>query len=162
MERAAANMPCDDSELAVSIDLGASPKLNLEETLEQVAQLENKLIVSMIAPSDFENPEHFLAVQRDLRGSNLQTSGGQKTLMISHCWRNPATQASKRKLIAALSCNGWAHWSDFLDLQATGPVPWRKEIEEGICNCAKVVMLVDKYALCEYNTHRGRALSCQT
>lgn len=46
---------------------------------------------------------------------------------------------------------GWSYWADFLDLQATGPVPWRREIEEGIEHSAKVVMFVDRAYLLSFN-----------
>eukprot|EP00873_Tetraselmis_striata_P012924 jgi/Tetstr1/433188/TSEL_002371.t1 len=36
-----------------------------------------------------------------------------------------------------------AYWADFLDLQASGPLPWLKEIEEGIAHCSKFVAFVD-------------------
>eukprot|EP00873_Tetraselmis_striata_P044845 jgi/Tetstr1/465109/TSEL_009836.t1 len=47
-----------------------------------------------------------------------------------------------------------AYWADFLDLQASGPLPWLKEIEEGIAHCSKFVAFVDnELALdaCHYN-----------
>lgn len=46
---------------------------------------------------------------------------------------------------------GMLYWGDFLDLQAEGPLPWRKEIEEGIATCSKFVVFVDKAWLTSYN-----------
>jgi hypothetical protein len=39
---------------------------------------------------------------------------------------------------------GYVYWGDFLDLQAEGPVAWRKEIEDGIFKCSKVVAFLDE------------------
>eukprot|EP00873_Tetraselmis_striata_P008929 jgi/Tetstr1/429193/TSEL_019146.t1 len=44
-----------------------------------------------------------------------------------------------------------ADWADFLDLQASGPLPWLKEIEEGIAHCSKFVPFVDNAWLTSYN-----------
>ena len=46
---------------------------------------------------------------------------------------------------------GLSYWGDFLDLQAEGPVPWRKEIEEGISTCSKFVCMVDAAWLHSFN-----------
>eukprot|EP00192_Tetraselmis_astigmatica_P000840 CAMPEP_0117690644 /NCGR_PEP_ID=MMETSP0804-20121206/25245_1 /TAXON_ID=1074897 /ORGANISM="Tetraselmis astigmatica, Strain CCMP880" /LENGTH=1136 /DNA_ID=CAMNT_0005503721 /DNA_START=227 /DNA_END=3639 /DNA_ORIENTATION=+ len=84
----------------------------------------------------------------------------QRKVFISHCWRKtkknddpddvPDLQRKKREMISYLSVPakdggmGLAYWADFLDLLAEGPVPWRKEIEEGIITCSKVVCFVDE------------------
>jgi hypothetical protein len=41
--------------------------------------------------------------------------------------------------------------ADYLNLQAEGPVPWRKEIEEGIRDCAKFVAFIDTEYLLSFN-----------
>jgi len=86
----------------------------------------------------------------------------EHSLFLSHSWRDEDTQARKRQLIACLSADrvdeetgkrqqGWTYWADFLNLQAEGPVPWRKEIEEGIRDCAKFVAFIDTEYLLSFN-----------
>ena len=53
--------------------------------------------------------------------------------------------------MATMGLNGISIWGDFIDLQAKGPVPWRKEIGEGIENCAKMVIFLDKQWLLSFN-----------
>jgi hypothetical protein len=43
------------------------------------------------------------------------------------------------------------YWADWLDLQAEGPLPWRREIEEGIQQSSKFVALIDEAWLTSYN-----------
>eukprot|EP00959_Pyramimonas_sp_CCMP1952_P410686 8606404-Pyramimonas_sp.AAC.2 len=72
--------------------------------------------------------------------------------MLSHCWRGGKDiQELKRHLISTLGLNGLSYWGDFLDLQAQGPIPWRKEIQDAIKSCAKVVMFIDKEWLLSAN-----------
>lgn len=54
-------------------------------------------------------------------------------------------------LIICIAHAGFSYWADFLDLQAKGPVSWRKEIEEGIRGAAKVVLFIDKAYLTSFN-----------
>eukprot|EP00873_Tetraselmis_striata_P024751 jgi/Tetstr1/445015/TSEL_032823.t1 len=42
------------------------------------------------------------------------------------------------------------YWGDLLDLQAPGPIPWRKGVEEGIANRSKCGAFVDKAWLSSY------------
>ena len=65
--------------------------------------------------------------------------------------RDVATQERKRLLFSALTDEGAVFWSDFLDLQAQGPIPWRNEISHAIQSCSKVVALVDEQYLLSYN-----------
>ena len=66
-------------------------------------------------------------------------------------------QEPKRRIVSFLSQarqqggGGYSYWGDWLDLQASGPVPWRKEIEEGIRDCAKVVIFLDEQYLLSFN-----------
>ena len=62
-----------------------------------------------------------------------------------------ATQERKRLLFSALTDEGAVFWSDFLDLQAQGPIPWRNEISNAIQSCSKLVALVDEQYLLSYN-----------
>ena len=43
------------------------------------------------------------------------------------------------------------YWADFLDLQANGPVSWRKEISEGVASSAKFVAFLDEHYLMSFN-----------
>jgi hypothetical protein len=67
----------------------------------------------------------------------------------------------ERLLIASLHLQeggaGVDYWADFLDLQSEGPVQWRREIEEGIKHCAKVVCIVDEAWLTSFNCLQVRA-----
>eukprot|EP00873_Tetraselmis_striata_P017036 jgi/Tetstr1/437300/TSEL_002784.t1 len=78
-------------------------------------------------------------------------------LFISHSSRQADTQELKRRLICTLSavkpdCSpGFTYWADFLDLAARGPVPWRKEVFEGVQSCAKFVAIIDSAYLQSYN-----------
>ena len=62
------------------------------------------------------------------------------TVSLSACTPAPAAQIvsylSAPTSAAGGGC-GLPYWGDWLDLQASGPVPWRREIEEGIESCAK-------------------------
>ena len=86
----------------------------------------------------------FRAVESQRRSTNLESNVFAKNLMISHSWRNSNTQELKMDIIDYISTPqeeggpGLTYWADFLDLQAEGPVPWRKEIEEGIRDASKV------------------------
>jgi hypothetical protein len=52
---------------------------------------------------------------------------------------------------------GLTYWADFLDLQCDGPVPWQKEILEGIDRCSKVVAFVDAAYLMSVNCLKVRS-----
>eukprot|EP00873_Tetraselmis_striata_P017125 jgi/Tetstr1/437389/TSEL_026073.t1 len=84
---------------------------------------------------------------------------------FSHCWRDPETQVKKRRIIDHFSApkevggGDMISWADYLDLKAEGPIPWRKEIEEGIASCSKFVVFVDKAWLTSYNCLQELALA---
>uniref|UniRef100_A0A061QNP5 Wd40 repeat-containing protein n=1 Tax=Tetraselmis sp. GSL018 TaxID=582737 RepID=A0A061QNP5_9CHLO len=95
----------------------------------------------------------FLA--RSQRGHNSEV---ETDLFISHSQRNEHTQQRKRRLVTELSRlreggkrPGFTYWADFLDLSGAGPVPWRREIEEGILKSAKFVAFIDIGFLRSYN-----------
>lgn len=46
---------------------------------------------------------------------------------------------------------GFVYWADFLDLAGKGPVPWRKEIRDGISNSSKFLAFIDESFLSNYN-----------
>ena len=87
--------------------------------------------------------------RHDLRPSSLGH------VFISHCSRDPFTQARKMELAAALSSpdngGGVVYWADFLDLWNTGSVNWRMKIEEAIDKCTKMVVFVDREFLRSFN-----------
>ena len=68
----------------------------------------------------------------------------------------PNTQSLHLVCTQAADSAGFSYWADWLDLQAKGPVPWRKEIAEGIRDCAKVVLFVDTEYLKSYNCMQAR------
>ncbi len=75
---------------------------------------------------------------------------GCNDAFASHCWRNLETQLRKKQVLLSLAAPknlGGPHlkmWCDFLDLQASGPIIWRKEIFEGIEKAGKVLVFLDK------------------
>lgn len=46
---------------------------------------------------------------------------------------------------------GLVYWADFLNLLAEGPVPWRKEIEEAVNACSKMVCIIDEAWVTSFN-----------
>ena len=65
------------------------------------------------------------------------TALGNNDIFFSHCWRGKNEVLTKRKwdineLLSRpveLQGGGFTIWADYLDLQAKGPVAWRKEID---------------------------------
>eukprot|EP00873_Tetraselmis_striata_P027873 jgi/Tetstr1/448137/TSEL_035430.t1 len=112
----------------------------------------------------------FVAQEADLRELNqkaaLLTSANEVTNLdsvthdafVSHSVRGADTQELKRRLICALSRvreggkkAGLVYWADFLDLAERGPLPWRREIEEGIRSSSKVLAFIDHAFLTSFN-----------
>eukprot|EP00873_Tetraselmis_striata_P019967 jgi/Tetstr1/440231/TSEL_028582.t1 len=94
-----------------------------------------------------------------------EANDGGATMFFSHCWRDPETQARKRQIIGKLSgpaeeggCS-CLYWGDYLDLQATGPVPWRQYISDGITSCSKFVAFVDEAWLKSFNCLQELAMA---
>ena len=54
-------------------------------------------------------------------------------------------------LFAAMTHRGSIFWADFLDLQAQGPVPWRREIGDAIQTASKFVAVIDLQYLLSFN-----------
>ena len=54
-------------------------------------------------------------------------------------------------LFAAMTHRGSVFWADFLDLQAQGPVPWRREIGDAIQSASKFVAVIDVQYLLSFN-----------
>ena len=89
------------------------------------------------------------AAEKERGAENLE-------LFMSHCWRHEDEehQRRKRRIISYISGpagKGRTYWADYLDLQAKGPVPWRKEIFEGIDKASKVVLFIDRAYLVSFN-----------
>lgn len=94
----------------------------------------------------------------------LNQGGCSHRLFMSHSWRDPKTQATKRRIVAHLSTPqqqggpGLSYWADWLDLQAgsNGGLPWSAEVEESIASCSKFVALVDAAWLTTYSCLQAR------
>uniref|UniRef100_A0A7S1SMQ4 TIR domain-containing protein n=1 Tax=Tetraselmis chuii TaxID=63592 RepID=A0A7S1SMQ4_9CHLO len=115
----------------------------------------------------WRDPRAFRSEEARRREINRMASNAgnlNNKLFLSHCWRKTARgdededlQMKKRQMIAHLSTPqkdggpGLVYWSDFLDLQAEGPVPWRREIEDAVRDSSKVVCFVDEGWLTSYN-----------
>jgi len=80
-------------------------------------------------------------------------------IFLSHCWRSGDAARQKRKFDMFSSLTearreggpGLIFWADFLDLHAEGPVPWKREIDEAIQNCSKMVCFIDQDYLLSFN-----------
>lgn len=120
------------------------------------------------------NDWHFVEKERELRDLNRQaarlkhesslsiSASGETGVLydafVSHSFRCGQTQELKRRLITEISKvreggrkPGLVYWADFLDLAERGPVPWRKEIEEGIRSSSKMLAFIDEQFLTSYN-----------
>eukprot|EP00873_Tetraselmis_striata_P045120 jgi/Tetstr1/465384/TSEL_010070.t1 len=94
-------------------------------------------------------------------GSEVTGSDGLRLAydaFLSHSFRRADTQELKRRLISELSRvreggkkAGLVYWADFLDLANRGPVPWRREIEEGIQSSSKFLAFIDGGFLTSFN-----------
>eukprot|EP00873_Tetraselmis_striata_P027865 jgi/Tetstr1/448129/TSEL_035422.t1 len=113
----------------------------------------------------------FVAQEADLRELNQKAArlisandvtGAEDSVtydaFLSHSFRGAGTQELKRKLICELSRvreggkkAGLVYWADYLDLAERGPVPWRREIEEGIRSSSKVLAFIDHAFLTSFN-----------
>lgn len=111
------------------------------------------------APSGIDFADHAAFMRQERARREGPHMGRAKGLFISHCWRNTdvEVQSRKREIVSSISaprteggCDA-AYWADWLDLQASGPVPWRKEIEDGIADCAKMVCFLDFQYLRSFN-----------
>ena len=85
-----------------------------------------------------------------------QRGSEEREFFLSHCWRHDDAEIQRRKrrvvsYITGPDGKGRTFWADFLDLQSKGPVPWRKEIFEGIRRAAKFVAFVDREYLLSFN-----------
>ena len=103
-----------------------------------------------------EFPEFQSEEYRRREAVETERGSEEHEFFLSHCWRNKdqELQCLKRRIISYVSGpdgNGRTYWADYLDLQAKGPVPWRKEIFEGIEKAAKVVLFVDREYLLSFN-----------
>ena len=99
-----------------------------------------------IAKFDFDSFKIEEVERREQLGA-----GRANDIFFSHCWRGKDEKITKRKWAInerltrpeAKDGPNYRAWCDYLDLQAKGPVAWRKEIEDGIRDAGKMVCLVD-------------------
>ena len=77
---------------------------------------------------------------------------------MAHHRRDASSQERKRMLFAAMTHHGSVFWADFLDLQAQGPVPWRREIGDAIQSASKFVAVIDLQYLLSFNCLEVRIL----
>ncbi|GHP12383.1 hypothetical protein PPROV_001111100 [Pycnococcus provasolii] len=122
----------------------------LEPALEQeyLARRES------IAKFDFDSFKIEEVERREQLGA-----GRANDIFFSHCWRGKDEKITKRKWAInerltrpeAKDGPNYRAWCDYLDLQAKGPVAWRKEIEDGIRDAGKMVCLVDMPYLHSFN-----------
>ena len=107
-----------------------------------------------IAQFDFSKHKERESRRREEMGADRKND-----CFFSHCWRgrDEAIANAKWDINERLTRPagdggaGLRMWCDFLDLQASGPVAWRKEIEDGIRAAGKVVAMVDIPYLHSFN-----------
>ncbi|XRB06668.1 TIR domain-containing protein [Pycnococcus provasolii] len=150
------------------------------ETLDETERLKAIEQFDFSAFKDTELKRRELAHQKskDSKGSGGKagagagggfTALGNNDIFFSHCWRGKNEVLTKRKwdineLLSRpveLQGGGFTIWADYLDLQAKGPVAWRKEIEEGIRAAGKVVCVVDVPYLHSFNCLQEVAMAQQ-
>ena len=120
---------------------------------------ENDSKISFIKTNDNDKFENFKLEEK--RRRDRFDDAHKNDIFLSHCWRGKNESISERKwsLVELLTRpadaeekgGGYRAWWDYLDLQAKGPVAWRREIEEGILNAGKVVCFVDVPYLHSFN-----------